>query len=137
MFPDGPQGPLHKLIPGNQARPEPSCQQWLLRLCDVQAALEQRGYPPLTTKLQFDVADAAMPENAGRYLLELDGGEARVSRGGEGRIRLDVRALAAVFSGFSHPREMQAAGLLAASPEDLALLGAVFAGPRPFLLDSF
>ncbi len=137
VFPDGPQGPLHKLIPNNRARPEPSCQQWLLRLTDVRAALEQRGYPALDAVFHLDVADEAMPENAGRCVLELRGGKPRVTSGGEGRIQLDVRALAAVFSGFCHPREMQAAGLLTATLADADLLGAVFAGPRPFLLDAF
>lgn len=136
-FPDGPQGPLHKLIPGNQARPAASSQEWLLRVTDVQAALEQRGYPPLDVVLELEVADAVLPENAGRYVLELTRGEPRVTRGGEGRIQLDVRALAAVFTGFSHPSEMQAAGLLDGDAAELQLLGAAFAGPRPFLLDSF
>jgi predicted acetyltransferase len=40
-------------------------------LTSVQAALEQRGYPPFDAVLQLDVADEAMPENAGRYVLEL------------------------------------------------------------------
>lgn len=137
VFPDGPQGGLRKLIPNNRARPEPSCHEWLLRLTDVRAALELRGYPPIDAVLHLDVADPAMPENAGRYVLTLSQGEPRVTLGGEGRIQLDVRALAAVFSGFCHPREMQAAGLLSAEPRDADLLGAVFAGPRPFLLDTF
>jgi hypothetical protein len=32
---------------------------------------------------------------------------------------------------------MQAAGLLSGEARDVALLGAVFAGPRAFLLDAF
>lgn len=137
VFPDGPQGPLRKLIAGNQARLEPTNQEWLLRLTDVAAALEQRGYPPLTLELELDVADESMPENAGRYVLRLDAGTPHVTRGGEGRIRLDVRALAAIFTSFSHPSEQLAAGLLSAEPDDLARLGAVFAGPGPFILDAF
>ena len=137
VFPDGPQGPLHKLISGNQARPEATSKEWLLRLTDVPAALAQRGYPPLDAELQLDVADESMPENAGRYVLRLSAGTPHVTSGGEGRIRLDVRALAAIFTGFCHPKEMQAAGLLQAEPDDLARLGAVFAGPGPFLLDTF
>lgn len=137
VFPDGPQGPLHKLITGNQARPETTNQEWLLRLTNVPTALEQRGYPPLDTELELDVADESMSENAGRYVLRLDAGQARVTRGGAGRISLDVRALAAIFTSFCHPREMQAAGLLSAEPDDLARLGAVFAGPSPFILDTF
>ncbi len=137
VFPDGPQGLLRKLIANNRARTEPNCQEWLLRLTDVRAALKLRGYPALDAVLQLDVADEALPENAGRCVLELTGGQPRVTPGGEGRIQLDVRALAAVFSGFCHPREMQAAGLLNAEPRDTDLLGAVFAGPRPFVVDTF
>ncbi len=137
VFPDGPQGTLRKLIPNNRARAEPNCQEWLLRLTDVRAALELRGYPPLDAVIHLDVADQAMPENAGRYVLELSAGKPCVTPGGEGRIQLDVRALSAVFSGFCHPREMQAAGLLKAEPHAAELLGAVFAGPRPFLMDTF
>jgi predicted acetyltransferase len=137
VFPDGPQGPLHKLISGNQARPEPGCQQWLLRIVDVATALEQRGYPALDLELTLDVADETLPENAGRYVLALHAGKAQVTRGGSGSIQLDVRALAAVFSGFCHPSEMQAAGLLAADASDVARLGAVFAGPSPYLQDQF
>lgn len=137
VFPDGPQGPLHKLISGNQARPEPGCQQWLLRIVDVATALEQRGYPALDVELQLDIADETLPENAGRYVLALHAGKAQVTRGGSGRIQLDVRALAAVFSGFCHPSEVQAAGLLRADASDLARLGAVFAGPSPYLQDQF
>jgi predicted acetyltransferase len=137
VFPDGPQGPLHKLITGNQARPEATSQEWLLRLTDVPTALEQRGYPPLDAELQLEVADESMPENAGRYVLRLSAGTPRVTRGGEGRIRLDVRALAAIFTGFCHPSEMLAAGLLSAEAGDLARLGAVCAGPSPFILDAF
>lgn len=137
VFPDGPQGPLRKLITGNQARLEPTNQEWLLRITDVAAALEQRGYPPLTAELELDVADESMPENAGRYLLRLDAGKPHVARGGEGRIRLDVRALAAIFTSFSHPSELSAAGLLSAEPADMARMGAVFAGPGPFILDAF
>jgi predicted acetyltransferase len=136
VFADGPQGPLRKMIEGNQARPEAS-QEWLLRLTDVAMALEQRGYPRLDAELELDVVDESMPENAGRYLLRLSAGKPRVTRGGEGRIRLDVRALAAMFTSFTHPSELEAAGLLSAQPDDLGRLGAVFAGPSPFILDAF
>lgn len=137
VFPDGPQGPLHKLIADNPARPEPPHEEWLLRLIDVKGALEQRGYPPVDSVLELEVADSVMPENAGRYVLRLAAGRPLVTRGGAGRIRLDVRALAAIFSGFAHPSEMGAADTLEGSPGDVALLGAAFAGPRPFLLDAF
>ena len=137
VFPDGPQGSLRKLISGNQARPEPNCPEWLLRIVDVPAALEQRGYPALDTWLELEITDDTLPENAGRYVLGLQAGKATVTRGGAGHLQLDVRALAAVFSGFCHPSEMQAAGLLHGEPSEVARLGAVFSGPSPYLQDQF
>jgi predicted acetyltransferase len=137
IFPDAPQGALHKLIANNSARIEPPCEEWLLRLVDVKAALEQRGYPAMDARFEIEVEDQAMPENSGRYVFELDAGKARVRSGGDGRLRLDVRALAAIFTGFSHPSEFEAVGLVQGSAQELALFGAVFAGPRPTLLDSF
>ena len=56
-----------------------------------------------------------MPENSGRYVFELADGQARVRGGGDGRLRLDVRALSAIFSGFSHPGEFEAVGLVQGS----------------------
>jgi predicted acetyltransferase len=137
VFPDAPQGPLHKLISTNGARIEPPGEEWMLRLVHVQAALEQRGYPPLDARFEIEVEDHAMPENSGRYVFELANGQARVRGGGDGRLRFDVRALSAIFSGFSHPSEFEAVGLVHGSARELALFGAVFAGPRPTLLDSF
>ncbi|MDF3070855.1 MAG: family N-acetyltransferase [Polyangiaceae bacterium] len=137
LFAEGPQGPLRKLIPGNEARLEPPGKEWLLRLTDVARSLELRGYPLLDARLELDVADATLPDNAGRYVLELREGKPVVSRGGSGKIRVDVRGLAAIYSSFSHPSEVLAAGLLDAEPADVARLGAVFAGPAPFVLDTF
>jgi predicted acetyltransferase len=137
IFPDAPQGSLHKLIATNGARFEPTCDEWLLRIVHVPAALEQRGYPLLDARFEIEVDDPAMPENTGRLIFEITRGHARVREGGDGRLRLDVRALAAIYTGFAHPLEMAASGLVDGSESDLALFGAVFAGPRPTLLDSF
>lgn len=106
-------------------------------MTDVAAALKLRGYPPLDAQLELDIADDSLPENAGRYVLSLRAGKATVARGGEGLIRVDVRGLAAIYSGFTHPSDVQAAGLLDAERAEIARLGAVFAGPAPFILDAF
>jgi predicted acetyltransferase len=137
LFAESPQGPLHKLIADSNARPEATSKEWLLRVTDVAGALKLRGYPPLDARVELDVADATLPENAGRYVLELREGKPVVLRGGTGKVRVDVRGLAAIYSSFSHPSEVQAAGLLDAEPADVAQLGAVFAGPAPFILDTF
>ncbi len=112
--------------------------EWMLRLVDVPAALSARGYPPgLGAELHLEVRDELLPQNGGRYVLGVAGGRATARRGGEGRIRLDVRDLAALYSGFMAPSELCALGSLDGPEEDLALAGAVFAGPRPWIADMF
>jgi predicted acetyltransferase len=111
---------------------------WMLRLLDVPKALSLRGYPPgLSAKLHLDVRDDSLPSNNGRIVLEVGGGRGEVRLGGEGRISAHVRDLAALYSGFMSPAELLTLGTLVASDADLALLGAVFAGPRPWMPDMF
>ncbi len=128
--------PLRKCIGENAARVQ-HIEEWLLRLCDVEAALSQRGYPPVHAELHLHVRDETMPVNAGRYVLTLRGGEPTVQRGGGGRIALDVRALTAIFTGHCTPADMQAADLLDGPADDLAHLALAFTGEPPFMIDQF
>lgn len=112
--------------------------QWMLRLVDARAALEARGYPPtLAAELHLEIRDDALPWNAGRLVLALDGGRATVREGGAGRIRLDVRGLAPLYSGYLTPLELLGTGYLAGPDQDLATLGLAFAGPAPWMPDHF
>jgi predicted acetyltransferase len=111
---------------------------WMLRVLDVPAALEARGYPAgLSGTLHLEVADDLFPENRGRFLLEVSGGEARVSRGGEGRVKLDVRALAPLYSGFLSLEALRSVGALVADEASLPVAAALFSGPMPALRDMF
>jgi len=111
---------------------------WMLRLVDVPRALSMRGYPAeLRAELHLDVRDDLLPSNRGRIVLAIEGGHGEVRRGGEGRIRLHVRDLAALYSGFMSPAELRVLGTLAGPDADLALAGATFAGPRPWMPDMF
>jgi predicted acetyltransferase len=113
-------------------------QPWLLRLVDVRAALEARGYPDgAASELHLDVHDDALPWNQGRLVLEVEGGRATARPGGAGRLRIGVRALAAVYSGHLPPVELRGAGGIEGDDDDLARLGAVFAGPAPWMPDHF
>lgn len=135
----GPADPLRLLVADDDARMTAGPEPWLLRLADVPAALQARGYPPIHAELHLDVGDAAMSANAGRCVLSLRGGAPTVQPGGSGRIRLDVRALAAIYTGYASPRQMQAADLLnaPADADDLPMLTAAFAGPTPYMVDKF
>jgi predicted acetyltransferase len=112
--------------------------EWMLRIVDVAGALTARGYPPgLTAELHLDVRDEALPQNSGRFLLEVADGLANVRKGGQGRISLHARDLAALYTGFMSPFELRVLGTLDGPGADLALAGAVFAGPRPWIADMF
>jgi predicted acetyltransferase len=111
---------------------------WMLRIVDVAGALAARGYPPgLSAELHLDIADALLPDNAGRWVLAVSDGRGQLRPGGTGRIRLDVRDLAAIYTGFLAPHECAYLGTIAGPQEDLALAGVVFSGPRPWIADMF
>jgi predicted acetyltransferase len=111
---------------------------WMVRVLDVAKALEARGWPAgLSGALHLEVADDLFAENAGRYVLEVSDGEARVRRGGEGRMRLDVRALASLYTGFLSAEVLRMMGALEADDASVRVAGALFSGPPPSIRDMF
>jgi predicted acetyltransferase len=111
---------------------------WMLRLTHVKNALEARGYAlGVEGELHLDVADDVCPGNGGRLVLHVHGGKAQVEPGGEGRIAIDVRALASIYAGYASPGQIRTAWGLQASDEDLDRLGGVFAGQTPWMQDMF
>ena len=130
-----PADPLRLLIPENPGCED--CEEWLMRIINPDAALEQRGYPKVHCELHLDVADQSLPENTGKRVLTVRDGMPTVQPGGSGRIPLDIRALAAIYTGHATPAEMKAVGLLDGPPEDLAAMQLAFAGPRPYLVDHY
>jgi len=110
----------------------------MLRIVDVIGALSARGYPAgVSAELHLDVQDDLLPWNHGRFVLTVDDRRASVRSGGEGQLSLHVRDLAALYSGYMTPQELQAAGSLAGSDLHLATAAQIFAGPRPWTPDMF
>ncbi|MDO5672946.1 MAG: GNAT family N-acetyltransferase [Actinomycetaceae bacterium] len=74
-----PHAPYWHWYPGNL-----DIRDWanpMMRVIDVVAALEGRGWAPEATGTwTFSVNDALVPDNSGQYLLSLSGGVAQVSR---------------------------------------------------------
>lgn len=107
--------------------------RWMVRIADLRAALSARGYPgAVTADVSLDVDDDLVASNRGRWRLRVAGGRGRVTKGGDGAVRLDIRALASIYTGFRNPAEAVAAGLFVEGPAaDLAALAACFAGPAP------
>ncbi len=111
---------------------------WMVRIIDLPAALTARGYPQaVTAELHLDYRDDILPANTGRWLVRIAGGRATVEPGGDGRIAATSRGLAPVYSGHLPADLVADAGSLVASDDDLALLSTAFAGPSPWMADSF
>ena len=115
---------------------------WMLRIVDVEAALGQRGYPPNTSaRLDFDISDDVVAGNRGRWVLEVDRRAGKVSRttrkAGRNTLRLDVRALASLYTGHLSARRLADLDLIEGSSTSLNLAERIFAGPPPSMPDYF
>jgi predicted acetyltransferase len=111
---------------------------WLTRVVSVTRALEARGYPPgLSTEIHLEIHDELIPENHGRFVLEVSGGEGRVRKGGAGHLNMDIRGLTPLYTGFLTPLNLCAADMLQGDPEVLQRAGGVFSGPTPSMADMF
>lgn len=129
----GPLDPLVYLLPEQKAKVIRNS-DWMTRIVDVKRALEARGYASgLPVELHLDVTDDLLPWNKGRFVAHLQNGKLQVEPGGDGRIRLGIRELAALYTGFQTPQELRLTGQFEAPEADLALVGLVFAGPRPWM----
>lgn len=112
--------------------------QWLVRVVDVAAALEARGYPAgVEAELHLAVEDELLPWNQGSFVLSVHGGSGSVRTGGDGRIRVTARGLAPLFTGHQSPVQLAALGWIEADADELARAAAVFAGPAPWMPDTF
>lgn len=115
---------------------------WMLRIVDVAKALEARGYPHgVSATLRLDVHDDFVPEVGGTFVLDVAAGRARVTPAkatpaGDG-LAVDVRGLAALYSGYLTPWQAAMAGMARGSGEALSTAAGLFAGPTPWMRDEF
>jgi predicted acetyltransferase len=113
-------------------------QRCLFRIVDLRAALERRGWSPaLRSEVHFAVRDELLRDNGRRWVLEVSGGRAEVREGGSGSLAIDVRGLAALYTGYLGAEELRVAGLCDGPDAELARASALFAGPAPWLADHF
>lgn len=111
---------------------------WMLRIVDMAAAFATRGWPAgFDADVELDVCDVEIDANHGRWIASWLDGQVTLTRGGEGRVRVDIRALAALFTGHKSPGQLAATGLLEGEDRDLARLATAFAGPMPTMWDGF
>jgi predicted N-acetyltransferase YhbS len=114
---------------------------WMLRVVDIQAAIEARGFPPgVTASVPLRINDKARPGNAGRWLLTVDGGKGALIPNGSmsspDPLTLGPRGVAALYAGIP-VATLRMSGLASGgTPEAGALLDAAFAA-TPFMVDDF
>lgn len=116
--------------------------RWMLRIIDVPAAIASRGYAEgldARVELELTAVDADRAEiDAERWVLEVADGAASLERGGSGAVRLDIGALAAMYTSHLAVPQLARLGRVDATDEgQLASLGVIFAGPYPWMPDFF
>ncbi|MHB8513520.1 MAG: GNAT family N-acetyltransferase [Actinomycetota bacterium] len=110
----------------------------MVRVLDVQAALQARGYDDEASgSVTFEVHDDLIPENHGPWSLRLESGKAFVEPAEKAAAKLSVNALSAIYTGFLKPATARTLGLLDASDADVRGLEGIFEGPTPWLTDFF
>lgn len=113
LFVNGPPGWTDGMLLLEQSAAVDMQLRWMLRVLDAAAALEARGYPPgLTTAIGFEIEDDLVEANRGHLTLDIADGRPRVSRAPAARsLALDIRALAALYTGYLPAEELARAGL--------------------------
>ncbi len=93
--------------------------------------------PAARRSLLEEIHDELIPENHGRFVLEVSGGKGRVRKGGKGHLATDIRGLTPLYTGFLTPMNLRAADMLQGESKALLSAGGVFSGPTPSMSDMF
>lgn len=110
----------------------------MIRLVDVAAAFEARGYPTgLERAVDLAVDDPHILDNTAGWRVEVSGGRARVAPATAAGARVDVATLGAIWSGMLAPADARRLGKLTADDETVQALGEMFAGPVAWINDWF
>ncbi|MDX2097433.1 MAG: GNAT family N-acetyltransferase [Leptolyngbyaceae cyanobacterium bins.59] len=113
-------------------------ERWLVRVVQVPKALALRGYPlGVEAELHLAIDDPLIPENSGRWQLQVSQGQGQVIPGGRGDVQMSIRGLAPLFTGLITPQILQRLGFLEGTPEGLGTAAQLFAGPEPWMADHF
>jgi len=137
QFPGPPADPLAMLVEEQRVKPSWTF-RWMLRVLDVPAALEGRGYPPVSGEAVIGVEDEMFPDNSGPWRISAEGGKVEVSGADGERVRpVSIGTLSSMYSGFLSPFDAVRLGLMDADDPAVPVLARLLSGPAPFMLDWF
>lgn len=127
--------PLVSLLPEQTAKVTEHG-RWMLRVLDPVRALAERGYL-VDGEARIDVRDRELGD--GGLFIRVRDGRADVEGVpfGTAPVTLDVRALAALYTGFAHPTSLRAAGLIEGDMRQAAAFARLFVDHEPWLCDWF
>ena len=87
--------------------------RWMLRLVDLPGAIAARGWPSTAVgRVELEVVDDQAPWNAGRWVLEVEGGQARATPGGAGTVQATIGGLSSWWAGYAPPARLARTGSL-------------------------
>jgi predicted acetyltransferase len=124
--------PVALLVPDEMVHTE-FRYDWMLRILDVPAAFESRGYRDIDAQAVIAVDDPRWPQNAGPWRIEMRGGAAKVSPAKDAHVRpISIGMLSSMFTGFLRISDAARLGVL--DPDDPSIdgLAAMLAGPDPW-----
>jgi len=113
--------------------------RWMLRLVDLPGAVAARGWPASARgRVELAVHDRQAPWNDGRWVLEVEDGSARATRGGDGRIEVTVGGLSSWWAGYATPARLARTGSLRTTdPTALRTLDELLTAAAPVLPDFY
>jgi predicted acetyltransferase len=132
-----PVEPLADLF--DEDRPElKSTFRSMIRLVDVPAAFERRGYDPhVSANVTIGVDDPFFAENAGPWEIAVSNGSAKVVTATNAAARAGASTWASIWAAELLPVDAARQGRLEATDAALAELTAMFAGPAPWTGDFY
>ena len=93
------EDPLFLMLGGAAATSVRTEIRWMSRLVDLPAAVAARGWnPTVSGRVHLQVRDAHASWNDGRWVVEIDGGEGRVTAGGDGTVAVGIGGLSTWWS---------------------------------------
>jgi predicted acetyltransferase len=127
-----PNDPLTLLV-GVQAVADARRYRWMLRILDVAAAFEGRGYPRVDAEATFAVEDPRYPENAGPWRITVSAGEAKIGPADRhDRRPIPIGALSSFYAGYLRPHDAVALGLFDADDPAVDAFSVMLAGADPW-----
>jgi len=137
--------PFHPLFSLFTERVEKATLQdkWMLRIVNVKAAIEQRGYPAgLSTRFALDITDPLLESNTGLWEVHIEHGRATTHKTSTTILPIlpvSIAALAPIYSGYQSPATLLAAGQIVADadPAALAAVGDAFRSEMPWMQEIY